>query len=223
MLTDLSWSSSSGEYEGDAEEEGTWPWWILLYVVPAVVVVIFLFCVFCRTYYKRWQASKQRVTPTGKGAVTMIANTPAQQKPPKRLTTSQLLAELQARYGDREMNKKHKISRKHQEAYGMGNGVQRHPGPPPPYGAAPYGGGAAGDPAYPPNFFEISANEVAAHAPKPNMAPQSQLPPLLTPTAPPIETRSIPGSSRYVTPAEARAGGTISDPREIRKVIEMTR
>ena len=207
-------------YDEESSEDNSW----IVPAVATVVVVIILFFVIVISciLYKRSQASKQRVTPTSKGEVLMISNAPAATHSAKRLTTHELLAELQARYGHREMNKKPKVSRKHQEAYGMEDGFDSHSSPhPPPYGIS-QNGGTAGHPAYPPKFFGISANEATTNAPMPNMAPQSQLPPLKKPTAPPMETRSIPGPSRYLTPAEARAGGTISDPREIKKVVEIT-
>ena len=211
----------AGSYDDDGAED---TWWIIPVIAVIVVIIILLFfaIVFICNRYKRWQASKHRVTPTSKKEIMMISNTPAATHSAKRLTTSELLAELQARYGHRGMNKKPKVSRKHQEAYGVGEELERHPAPAPPFGVS-QNGGVARDPAYPPNFFGISASEATTNAPMPNMAPQSQLPPLGRQPSTPMETRSIPGPSRYVTPAEARAGGTISDPREIRKVVEMTR
>lgn len=201
---------SQGKYEEDSSEE-TNPYLYIQYIVPPAIVLFVLIGAVIFVFVTR-KPSKRRITPnygtSNAGALVHPAKPAPPAKPPKRMTTSQLLTELQARYGSQEMDKKPKPSRKHRQTYGVQNELQfqRHP---PPHGVPPPGG-TFEDPAYPPNFFGISASETETIAPQPTVVSGSQLPPIkwkLNQTPTEMESKSIPGPAKYITPAEERQAG----------------
>lgn len=204
-----------GEYhEEEYHEEETFDP-TLLYIVGIVVGGIIIFIVVCACcQYHKWRKSSY-VSP-GTPPAPVVKTKPIE---PKRLTTHQLLIELQSRYGTEGQNKQPKPQRKMMNKYQpqpgpsgistIGGYSSPHPPPQPPFGypPPPYAGHTQ-DPAYPPNFFEAAAKQ-AQGAPKPAIVPASELGP---PSAPPVtmfipDTTPIPGPSTYMTPADARKAG----------------
>lgn len=198
-------------YIGDEKEpDGPSP---LLFIIPIVIVGVIIIIIICCVAYhctKRQKRAKE-VSPV----VTSL--TPVSKPPPlQKRTTQQLLHELQARYGSRELDKGPKPKRKtknrmadytfHPEPgpSGFSNASYSHPfpdygTPPPPYH----------DPVYPPNFFETSAHD-AQLVPSPVKAPISQLPPTSAPPPSLFNTKistAIPPAFSYMTPSDARKAG----------------
>ena len=204
----------AGEYEEEDSSDKN-----LLYIVGIVVggiiIVIIIVCACCLYHICRKESSISPGTTSTQGAKTKPLE-------PKRLTTHQLLMELQSRYGVQGLDKPPKPQRKTMNKY------QAQPGPssistiggyssphPPPQPQPPFGyppppyAGHTQDPAYPPNLFEAAARQ-AQGAPQPALVPASGLG---QPTAPPVSmftqpNTPIPGPSNYMTPADARKAGT---------------
>ena len=183
----------------------------LKYIIPMVVVALIIIIVVGCVCYQRYKRQKrgQQVTPQTRAIEAQLITAP----PLKRRTTHQLLLELQSRYGSKEQFKQPKPTPKTKAKYQpqpgtSGVSIISHPSPAPPFGSTPPPPYSRRDPTYPPNFFEASANE-AMPAPKPALAPSSQLPQA---PAPPMslfqpEPASIPAASSYITPSEARSAG----------------
>lgn len=201
-------------FSGDEKEsDGPSP---LLFIIPIVIVgVIIIIIIGCVAYRCTKRQKRAKIVSPVVTSLTPVSKPPPLQK----RTTQQLLHELQARYGSRELDKKPKPKRKtrnrmadytfHPEPGPSGvNTVYSQPFPnygiPPP----PYSRGTP-DPVYPPNFFETSANE-AQLAPSPVKAPISQLPPTSVPPVSLFNTNmstAIPPPYSYMTPSDARKAG----------------
>ena len=187
----------------------------LLFIIPIVIVgVIIIIIIGCVAYHCTKRQKRAKIVSPVVTSLTPVSKPPPLQK----RTTQQLLYELQARYGSRELDKTPKPKRKtrnrmadytfHPEPGPSGvSTVYSHPypdyGTPPP----PYSRGTT-DPVYPPNFFEVSAHD-AQLAPSPVKAPISQLPPT---SAPPVSlfnnmSTTIPPPYSYMTPSDARKAG----------------